>query len=181
MNEQQTTKMSRFLSLVLRHQPETAGIQLDGAGWVAVEELLSGCGRAGRAMTRAELDHVVRTNAKRRFELSEDGLRIRASQGHSVEVDLAYEAQAPPEFLYHGTASRFLDAIRSIGLQKMGRHHVHLSPETKMTMAVGARHGQPVLLTIKAGEMHRAGHVFFLSTNGVWLVDEVPVSYLQFP
>jgi putative RNA 2'-phosphotransferase len=127
------------------------------------------------------LEHVVVTNAKKRFEFSADSLRIRASQGHSVEVELEYAPQEPPELLYHGTATRFLDSIRAQGLLKMQRHHVHLSAETKVTLEVGARHGKPVLLTILAGEMHAAGHVFFRSTNGVWLVDHVTPNFLQFP
>lgn len=181
MTSNQTTRASKFLSLVLRHEPEVVGVTLGEGGWVGVEELLAGCATAGRAMTRDELDHVVSTNAKRRFEFSEDGLRIRASQGHSVEVDLQYKAQVPPEVLYHGTATRFLESIRAEGLRKMQRHHVHLSAETRTTMEVGARHGKPVLLTIRAAAMHEAGFTFYRSTNGVWLVDTVPVEFIDFP
>ncbi len=181
MSPSQTTSASKFLSLVLRHEPSAAHVTLDSAGWVEVEALLAGCAKAGRALTRDELEHVVVTNAKKRFELSADGTRIRASQGHSVEVELEYAPQEPPALLYHGTATRFLDAIRAQGLLKMERHHVHLSAETKMTLEVGARHGSPVLLTILAGEMHAAGHVFCRSTNGVWLVEHVPTHFLRFP
>jgi len=178
MPSEQTTRASKFISLVLRHQPDSAGISLDPAGWTPVEDLLAGCARAGRPLTREELDHIVTTNAKKRFEFSPDGTRIRASQGHSVEVELAYEPQVPPPQLYHGTATRFLDSIREKGLLKMQRHHVHLSAETKVTMEVGARHGKPVLLTIDAAAMHRQGHVFYRSTNGVWLVEHVPVEFI---
>ncbi len=181
MSPEQTTRASKFLSLVLRHKPEMAHVILDSAGWTEVAALLEGCAKAGRSLTRAELDHVVTTNAKKRFEFSLDGLRIRASQSHSVEVELEYTAQTPPERLYHGTATRFLGSIRKQGLLKMQRHHVHLSAETKVTLEVGARHGKPVLLTILAGEMHAAGHVFYRSTNGVWLVDHVPPQCLLFP
>lgn len=181
MSPEQTTRASKFLSLVLRHQPQTAGITLDAAGWTPVADLLKGCVRARQPLTRKQLEHVVSTNSKKRFEFSPDGLRIRASQGHSVEVDLSYEARIPPPKLYHGTATRFLDAIREKGLLKMKRHHVHLSAETKVTMEVGARHGQPVLLTIDAEAMHRKGHVFYQSTNGVWLVEHVPVEFLSLP
>lgn len=181
MNPDQTTRTSKFLSLVLRHQPETAHVTLDSAGWVSVDELLAGCAKARRTMSRADLEHIVATNAKKRFEFSADGTRIRASQGHSVEVELAYEPMEPPPLLYHGTASRFLDAIREQGLLKMQRHHVHLSAETKRTLEVGARHGKPVLLTILAAQMHAEGHVFYRSTNGVWLVEHVPVTFLRFP
>ncbi len=181
MNPEQTTRQSKFLSLVLRHQPETAGILLDGAGWTPVDSLLSGCAQAGRTLSREELEHIVITNAKKRFEFSADGTRIRASQGHSVEVALQYEARTPPATLYHGTATRFLDSIREKGLLKMNRHHVHLSAETRMTLEVGARHGKPVLLTIDTAAMHRGDHVFYQSTNEVWLVDHVPVEFILFP
>ena len=180
MNPAQTTRTSKFLSLVLRHQPETAHITLDAAGWVSVEDLLVGCAKARRTLNRADLEHIVATNAKKRFEFSADGTRIRASQGHSVEVDLNYESKDPPPILYHGTATRFLESIQVQGLLKMQRHHVHLSAETKMTMQVGARHGKPVLLTILAADMHQAGHTFYLSTNGVWLVEHVPPNFIRF-
>lgn len=181
MTPAQTTSTSKFLALVLRHQPETAHITLDAAGWVSVDDLLAGCAKARRPLTRADLDHVVSTNTKKRFEFSPDGNHIRASQGHSVEIDLAYEPQDPPTVLYHGTATRFLDAIRTHGLLKMQRHHVHLAAETKTTLEVGARHGKPVLLTIHATAMREAGNLFYRSTNGVWLIDHVPVQFIQFP
>lgn len=181
MTPSQTTSASKFLSLVLRHEPAAAHVTLDTAGWVEVAALLAGCVQAGRGLSREELEHVVVTNAKKRFEFSADCLRIRASQGHSVEVELEYTPKEPPEILYHGTATRFIDSIRTQGLLKMERHHVHLSAETKMTLEVGARHGKPVLLTILAGEMHREGHVFCRSTNGVWLVEQVPVNFIRFP
>ncbi len=181
MTDKQTTAASKFLSLVLRHQPETAGVTPDAAGWVDVETLLAGCARAGRPISRKDLEHIVATNAKKRFELTAGGGRIRASQGHSIEVDLGYEPAVPPEVLYHGTATRFIDAIRADGLRRMARHHVHLSAETSVTLQVGSRHGKPALLTIQAGDMHRAGWAFFRSTNGVWLVEAVPPKFIQFP
>jgi putative RNA 2'-phosphotransferase len=178
MSSSQTTSTSKFLSLVLRHEPSAAHVTLDSAGWVTVEALLAGCAKAGKALSRVDLEHVVVTNAKKRFEFSADGTHIRASQGHTVEVELEHTASIPPPILYHGTAKRFLDSIRDQGLLKMQRHHVHLSAETKVTLEVGARHGKPVLLTILAGQMHREGHVFFRSTNGVWLVEHVPPQFI---
>jgi len=148
---------------------------------VSVEDLLAGCAKARRTLSRADLEHIVATNAKKRFEFSADGTRIRASQGHSVEVDLNYESKEPPPILYHGTATRFLESIQLQGLLKMQRHHVHLSAETKMTLQVGTRHGKPVLLTILAADMHQSGHAFYLSTNGLWLVEQVPVQFIRFP
>jgi putative RNA 2'-phosphotransferase len=181
MTDKETTKTSKMLSLILRHEPKRVGLKLGSAGWVDVSDLLDAVNKSGVLLTLDQLKHVVETNAKKRFAFSEDGQRIRASQGHSVEVDLQYKPQVPPELLYHGTATRFLEGIRQRGLQKMDRHDVHLSAETKMTLQVGGRHGKPVLLTIRAGDMHRAGHVFRCSANGVWLVDHVPPQFIEFP
>jgi putative RNA 2'-phosphotransferase len=174
-------RISKFLSLVLRHNPKKIGIALDDGGWVTVSELLDACNSHGFALSLEELTTVVATNDKRRFALSEDGLRIRASQGHSVDVDLGYRPVAPPEFLYHGTAEDFLPSIRKGGLVKRKRHHVHLSKDPETATRVGARRGRPVVLTIKSGQMHSEGHAFYLSDNGVWLTEHVPASYLVIP
>lgn len=174
-------KISRFLSLVLRHQPDKIGLTLDSAGWVGVSDLLAACNSHGVALSPTELESVVRHNDKQRFAFSEDGLRIRASQGHSVEVELAYEPAVPPPILYHGTASRFLASIQQQGLVKGNRHHVHLSADPKTAQAVGLRHGRLVLLVIRSQQMHEDGYEFFLSANGVWLTDSVPVRYLREP
>ena len=172
-------KTSKFLSLVLRHEPELIGIELDPAGWVSVDELLEGCRRKGHAITPEELREVVRTSDKQRFALSEDGSRIRANQGHSVEVELGHEPAEPPEVLYHGTAERYVESIRRSGLEKRERHHVHLSETVKTASAVGQRHGKLVLLTVAAGRMRRDGFTFYKTPNNVWLVDRVPAEYLK--
>jgi putative RNA 2'-phosphotransferase len=174
-------RISKFLSLVLRHKPERIGIELDDAGWVPVRDLLESCAAHGMPISREELHTVVATNDKQRFAYSDDGKRIRANQGHSVEVELDHAPAEPQELLYHGTAANAVETIRREGLKKMRRHHVHLSENLETTMAVGARRGRPVLVTIRAGEMHRDGHVFFKTPNNVWLVDEVPAKYLEFP
>jgi len=181
MKDKETVRASKFLSLILRHEPERVGLKLGDAGWVGVDELLQAVNSHGVSLTLDELKHIVATSDKKRFAFSEDGLRIRASQGHSVEVDLQYPRQTPPELLYHGTATRFLDDIRQHGLKKMQCHDVHLSAETRVTLQAGGRHGKPALLTIRAGDMHRAGFVFRCSANGVWLVDHVPPQFIQFP
>jgi putative RNA 2'-phosphotransferase len=172
---------SKFLSLVLRHQPETIGITLDAEGWVAIADLLTACAAHGKPITRELLEEVVATNDKRRFSISPDGVRIRANQGHSVEVDLGLTPREPPDLLFHGTVAKFLDAIRRIGLIKGNRHHVHMSADEQTAGKVGQRRGKPVILTIEAARMSRAGHAFFQSDNGVWLVDAVPPEYLRFP
>jgi putative RNA 2'-phosphotransferase len=180
MRDKEVIRTSKFLSLILRHEPERVELKLDQAGWVNVNQLLTAVNRHGVPLTLEQLKHVVATNDKKRFALSEDGMRIRASQGHSVEVDLQYERKTPPEFLYHGTPERFVDSIRTTGLNKGQRHHVHLSPDPQTASKVGQRRGRPVVLTIRSGEMHRQGHVFCRSANGVWLVDHVPAQFIAF-
>lgn len=177
-DNRELTRTSRFLSLVLRHDPGRAGVSLDPHGWVEIEALLAGCRRAGHHLTPERLREIVETNDKKRFALSPDGLRIRAQQGHSVDVDLALTAETPPELLFHGTVSRFLPAIRREGLRPMNRHHVHLSADRETARRVGARRGSPVVLTVDAARMHADGHRFGVSGNGVWLTDSVPPAYL---
>ncbi len=181
MAPKQLVSHSKFLSRVLRHQPETIGITLDPAGWISVDALLSAMAEHGRPLSRADLEEIVRTSDKQRFALSPDGQRIRANQGHSIEVELDHAPAVPPELLYHGTAAQFPPAIREQGLCRMERHHVHLSAETEVTLRVGARRGRPILLTIRAGDMHRAGHAFLLTPNEVWLTDRVPPEFIGFP
>ena len=174
-------RRSKFLSLVLRHEPQRIGIVLDSAGWTDVAGLLAACAAHGMAMTRDQLAEVVATSDKQRFALSDDGARIRANQGHSVDVELELAPATPPDVLYHGTADRFLDSIRAQGLVKQERHHVHLSATREVAIQVGARHGRPVVLVVRAAAMVAAGHAFYRSANGVWLVDHVPAAFLDFP
>jgi putative RNA 2'-phosphotransferase len=179
MNDKKLTTISKFLSLVLRHQPQRIGLVPDAAGWVAVAELLEKAARAGRAITRAQLDEVVATNDKKRFALSDDGMRIRASQGHSIAVDLELPVRVPPDALFHGTASRWIASILRTGLDRRTRHHVHLTESLHTARTVGSRYGVPVILRVDARAMAADGHEFRCSDNGVWLVDAVPVKYLE--
>lgn len=179
MNGRRAVKVSKYLSQHLRHQPGRIGLTLDQNGWVEIDTLLAAAAAHGFPLSREELDHVVATNDKRRFAI--EGTRIRASQGHSVEVDLALPAATPPPCLYHGTVAGSLDAVRVEGLRPMNRHDVHLSPDRGTATRVGARRGRPVVLTVDAATMHRDGHVFHVSANGVWLTKAVPPRYLRFP
>src|SRR5215469_5450197 len=163
------TQDSKLLSLALRHQPEVLGIELDSAGWTSVEKLVEALRRRDPAWNLDRLREIVAESDKERFAFDATGTRIRASQGHSVEVELGYEPQTPPALLYHGTIARFVPAIREQGLLKGDRHHVHLSADEATARQVGARRGAPVILVVQAGEMHRNGHAFFLSAYGVWL------------
>lgn len=172
---------SKFLSLILRHQPEAIGLSLDANGWANIDELIALANSKGRPLNRTLLDEVVATNDKKRFIISEDCTRIRANQGHSIAVDLALQAQEPPVTLYHGTATRFLQAIRQQGLLHGSRQHVHLSMDRAVAINVGQRHGLPVVLTVMAEAMHEQGHGFYQSENGVWLTEHVPVSFIEFP
>ncbi len=174
-----TTKHSRLLSLVLRHKPETIGLTLDGSGWADIDALLDSLPRAGVTMTRDHLLELVDNNDKKRFAISRDGRFIRARQGHSVDVDLGLEPKEPPTILHHGTAEKSLASILKSGLRRGQRHHVHLHTDRDLAETVGRRHGKPVLLEVSALAMWQDGHLFFVTDNGVWLTEAVPVAYLQ--
>jgi putative RNA 2'-phosphotransferase len=173
---------SKFFSLVLRHQPEVVGLTLDEEGWLDVDKLIANANARGKNLTLELVHEVIATNDKKRFVLSDDGLRIRASQGHSLHgVDLKLEERTPPETLFHGTVTAFLESIREGGLQKRSRNHVHLSADETTATKVGSRRGKPIILRIASTTMHQEGHRFFMSANGVWLVDAVPKDFLTFP
>lgn len=180
MTEKQAKQTSKFLSLVLRHKPQMLDLVLDENGWVDVEVLLERMRRESKAITFEQLDFVVKSNDKKRFAFNEDKTQIRASQGHSIAINLDYKPVVPPEFLYHGTPIKFLKPIKEKGLLKMKRHHVHLSEDIETATKVGARRGKPVILTINTSDMHYEGHEFFISENGVWLTNNVPPEFIDF-
>ncbi len=170
----------KFLSLVLRHKPETIGLNLDPQGWADIESLLSGCRKKGLELDRVKLLRIVEADDKQRFQFSPDGLKVRACQGHTIPVDLELEPTVPPDRLYHGTTERFLPSILKRGLVKGRRLYVHLSPDTETARKVGSRRGPASILEVRSGEMHQNGYRFYLSANGVWLTDHVPAQYLRF-
>lgn len=171
-------RASKLLSYLLRHHPEAVGLSLDKNGWVEIDALLSACRRHGHDLDRRLFERVVAGTDKRRLELSDDGRRVRAAQGHSLAVDLALRPSPPPERLYHGTVKCFLGSILAQGLRPGGRTHVHLSADVETARTVGGRRGRPVVLEVAAGELHRAGSSFYLASNGVWLVAQVPPDFL---
>lgn len=171
-------KLSVFISLVLRHQPDAAGISLDEHGWAEVDELINGINKTGRVIDLEILEEIVRTDNKQRYSFNADKSLIRANQGHSVPVDVELEERQPPQYLYHGTAERFLDSIMEEGLKPMSRLYVHLSKDEKTAAEVGKRHGKPVVLRICSEEMYHDGIKFYLSQNGVWLTKHVDKKYI---
>ena len=177
--DRRLVQISKTLSKHLRHKPEALGLNLETGGWVDVDALLGALARKGFSLSREELDQVVAQNDKQRFSFDPTRTRIRANQGHSVEVDLELMPLEPPETLYHGTHDAALETIFRHGLQRMSRHHVHLSMDTQTAVRVGSRRGKGVILRVRALEMHRAGFVFYCSDNGVWLTDHVPPTYLE--
>ncbi len=178
LDKNQVVRISKFLSMVLRHRPERIGIELDAQGWTDVDTLIECCNRHGMPLDRDMLAEVVANNDKKRYAFDETQQRIRANQGHSIHVDLGYSPQQPPAILYHGTAEKHVDSIKTSGLQKRKRHHVHLSLDVPTAIQVGQRHGRPFVFRVLAGQMHEAGYAFYLSENGVWLTDHVPAKYL---
>ena len=170
-------RISKSLSYWLRHAPEAGGLMLDGAGWARVDQVLAALQAADLPSTRKDLERVAAASDKQRFELA--GEHVRARQGHSVPVEGDWRQEAPPDLLYHGTVEHFLPAILEQGLLPRTRHHVHLSPDVATAAAVGSRRGQPVILEVQAGALAATGVAFFLSGNGVWLIDHVPPSFLR--
>ncbi|MEQ9887873.1 RNA 2'-phosphotransferase [Pectobacterium zantedeschiae] len=181
MDNTNHAEVSKFLSYVLRHKPEAIGLTLSSDGWASMAELISGAAKEGRLLTREVIQSVVDNSDKKRFSISPDGLSIRAAQGHSSsQVDMCYEPKVPPAFLYHGTATRFVDSINQQGLLSGSRQYVHLSADPATAISVGQRHGKPVVLKIKARDMHQQGIIFYQADNGVWLTLAVPVPFIDF-
>lgn len=180
MSTTETVKQSKFLSFVLRHHPESIGLTLDENGWALTSDLIAKAGEHGRMLTLEALKEIVATNDKKRFTFSPDFSKIRASQGHSLQIDLQLKEQNPPAILYHGTAEKNLDSIRQKGLLKGQRQYVHLSVDQESSRRVGMRYGKPVVLTIEAARMQKDGYTFFISENGVWLTETVSPAYIKF-
>ena len=170
-------QLSRLMSLVLRHRPAQFGVELDAAGWADLDAFLAALAPTHRC-DRDDVLRVVRTSDKKRYEVSSDGCRIRAVQGHTVTVELGHPEAAPPERLFHGTVARYLPSILERGLIAGRRHDVHLSATLETARAVGSRRGDPVVLAVESGAMARAGHVFRRAPNGVWLTAEVPAKFI---
>lgn len=179
ISDKQMTYISKFLSLVLRHQPEAIGIQLDQNGWANITDLIEKANAYGVKFDREILDHIVATNPKKRFAFNDTLDKIRASQGHSIEIELGYTNQQPPEILFHGTGEKSVPSILDTGLEKINRQHVHLSSDIGTAVKVGQRHGRPFVFKVLAGQMYNDKFQFFLSENGVWLTDHVPAKYLK--
>jgi putative RNA 2'-phosphotransferase len=179
ISEKENKRISKFLSFVLRHQPEFIGLNLDENGWADVNDLLNKMNSNGFQVTNELLDHIVATNNKKRFAFDDNKSKIRASQGHSIDVELGLKEMTPPEFLYHGTAEKSVESILASGLEKRDRQHVHLSSDKITAKAVGGRHGQPKIFIVAASQMKEDGFAFYLSENNVWLTDNVPARYLK--
>ncbi len=178
------TNLGKFISLILRHKPEMIGIELDRNGWADVKELIEGINQSsnesGKRINFEILKEIVKNNNKKRYEFNEDFTKIRACQGHSIDVDLELTAVKPPKVLYHGTAERFLSQIKTEGIKKISRQFVHLSETEETAYDVGKRHGKPFIIKVLAGKMYEDGKKFFISKNGVWLTDDIEVKYLEF-
>lgn len=181
MKPNEIRKISKAMSLALRHKPSLFKLEVDRSGWCDVESLITQFNKKGIPLDRNTLEVIVAQNDKKRFTFSTNNKKIRANQGHSIPVDLEMEAITPPRVLYHGTASRFVGSIKSQGLLKQKRNHVHLSDNKDTATQVGQRHGVPVILRIDAARMHEEGYLFYQSLNKVWLTDHVPVQYITTP
>ena len=173
------TKVSKYISLILRHKPEEIGIELDKCGWANIDELIKGVSRNYPGFNMDILKEIAATDEKQRYSFNEDCTKIRANQGHSIPVDLGLEAIEPPEYLYHGTAFKYSHSIVDTGLIPKSRQYVHLSCDISTAAEVGKRHGVPIVFRVRSGDMYRADYKFYRSANGVWLTDNVPYEYLE--
>ncbi|MFT2010201.1 RNA 2'-phosphotransferase [Pontibacter sp. 13R65] len=180
MTASEAKKLSKFLSLVLRHQPETINLMLDDGGWADIGELIATSKTKGIELDTDKLHYLVENNDKKRFSISVDSTKIRANQGHSIQVNLGLVAQEPPEHLFHGTATQNIDSIRAKGIVKGSRHHVHLSADQETVRKVGMRYGTPIVLRVDSEQMHKNGIEFYKSENGVWLTEHVAAEYIRF-
>ena len=179
MTYNKNIRLNKYLCFILRHKPDTIGIELDENGWTNVDILIENLNKSGKNINTKLLKQIVETDNKTRFSFNENCSKIRANQGHSVKINLGYQAQQPPEILYHGTATRFSDSILKDGIDKRNRHHVHLSPNVETAIKVGERHGEPYVFEVLARQMYNNGFEFYFSDNGVWLTDNVPMKYLK--
>jgi putative RNA 2'-phosphotransferase len=178
LSEKENQHFSKLLSFILRHHPESAGVELDANGWTDTSLLVKNINAREPGFNLEILQFIMSTNSKKRFGFNEDGSKIRANQGHSIEIQLQLPEREPPETLFHGTAEKNIPSILQTGLQKIERHHVHLSVDRETAKAVGARYGKPVVLTVQSGKMHSEGYKFYLSDNAVWLTEAVPPAFL---
>lgn len=179
MNEVDKKRMGKFISLILRHNPQKIGLDLDANGWANVDELISKSAKHKVKFTREELEEIVATNDKKRYSFNEDSTKIRANQGHSIPVDLEFKPITPPPFLYHGTPEKFVATIKEEGLKPMNRQYVHLSADKETATTVGSRRGKPYIFTILAEMMNRDEILFYQAANGVWLTDYVDPKYFS--
>lgn len=179
--ERRLERLSKFISMILRHKPEAIGITLDEHGWADVDELIKGINETGEEIefSKDTLETIVKTDKKQRYSFSQDKTLIRANQGHSIPVDVELEKKEPPKVLYHGTGVKSVKAIQEQGLLPMERLYVHLSTDVETATNVGKRHGTPVIFQVNAEQMQKDGYDFFQSVNGVWLTKEVPAKYLE--
>lgn len=168
-HENLVTKGKR-LSYLLRHDKEYS---FDKHGWRDVSDLIK-----NHHYSMQELEEIVETNDKKRYEFSDDKKKIRARQGHSINVDVELEEKTPPDILYHGTATKFLESIYKNGINSGNRLFVHLSNDKETAVKVGSRHGNPYVLKIDANKMFNDGNKFYLSNNDVWLTKFVDKKYI---
>jgi len=179
MSSKDLTHVSKFLSYVLRHHPESIGLDISDSGWVETEKLIQKANQTDIDLNFPRLTNIVRNSSKKRFAFNHDKSKIRANYGHSIDVDLDLVSQSPPEKLFHGTADRFLDSIKKQGLTPQNRNFVHLSINKTAAQKIGQRHGDPVILEINSYHMDRKGWRFYTSGKDIWLVKKVQPKFIE--
>jgi putative RNA 2'-phosphotransferase len=175
-------QLSKFMSLVLRHEPEKIGIVLGSEGFVPLDVFVVAMNAKGayRWVTEEHIREIVETSDKQRFEIVSG--QIRARYGHSVEEAITYPEIEPPLVLYHGTTPQAATLILQSGLQSMQRQYVHLSSTVDQAVVVGRRRTpQPVILTVRARDAWQAGVKFFNFESRLYLSTTIPPEYITAP
>ena len=190
MNKKTVTKnneqeFSKFLSFILRHKPEEIGVSLEDNGWINIDKLIKAINNHEASKWVIDLDileQIVANDNKQRYSFNDNKTKIRANQGHSIkELVMNFkEVETPPEYLYHGTSKKNFEMIKeACGLLPMSRQMVHLSGDIETASKVGKRHGDLIVLQINTCRLLDLNHKIYISDNGVYLVDSVPLSCIE--
>ncbi|HEY8749542.1 MAG TPA: RNA 2'-phosphotransferase [Tepidisphaeraceae bacterium] len=173
--------LSRAVSHALRHEPWLYELELDEEGWADVGALLTSLRQESPSwsdLTEFDLTEMIRASSKQRHELVNG--RIRALYGHSLPGKLHRTPAMPPARLFHGTSPTTEPRIRESGLLPMGTQYVHLSLDEETAIAVGRRKSSdPIILLVRAEDAWKAGVVFYMGNEKVWLVDRVPPEFID--
>jgi putative RNA 2'-phosphotransferase len=181
LDEERAERLSRFLSLVLRHRAHSFGLDVDAEGFVRMDDLLDLIAERQRSLDWVDAEHIealVGREGRHRFEIRGD--KVRATYGHSFERPIRYEPADPPEQLYISVPRAKLAEIRSRGIHPVGRQYVHLSVDPEEADEIGRHHDPtPTRVTVEARTAQGKGILFHHPADGIYLVASLPPDVLD--